>query len=856
MTTTASPEGAFDRERDHERERERAGQRSAEEQLEQIWSDPKGLRGFFAAVNNKPIGNRYLITALAFFFVGGVMALLMRAQLAVPENDFLTPETYNQLMTMHGSTMMFLFIVPFLEGLGTQVVPTMLGTRDMPFPRLTAFGYWCYLLGGLIMYSSFLWGMAPDGGWFAYVPLTNIEYSRDLAIDFWLLGLEFAEIAGIVAATELIIAILKNRAPGMAIHRMPILLWALLVMAVMVLFGFTPVLVASLLLELDRKAGTAFFKPALGGDPVLWQHMFWIFGHPEVYIQFIPAAGIVSTIIPVLTRRRLVGYNLVVLSLVATGFLSFGLWVHHMFAVGLPAMALSIFAAASTVIAIPSGIQVFAWIATIWSGRPSFKAPLLWCLGFLFVFVVGGLSGVMVAMVPFNWQVHDTYFVVAHFHYVLIGGVVFPVFAALYYWLPNITGKLLNERLGAWNFWLTFLGFNLAFFPMHITGLMGMPRRVYTYSEGLGWGALNMISTVGAFMVGVGFLLFVVNFFWSQRRGQDAGKNPWSADTLEWAPGSPNPPYSFRRVPIVRSRHPLWDQENLEEGDERTKEAVELLADWPLTWRAGFVTSTLDGRLQEIHRLPLPSIWPTVMAFGLGAVVVATLFDAHWWLIPALIVTLAGLFGWAAQDYRGEMDPEKVAAFERLGIQVSPWGSVIVARWLTVLSLIILGVVTGTFLFAYFYIRVQHDAWPIGGIPGHDMLLPLVAAALVAVSVAPLLWQRAQGRRSTGPMKIGLGLSTILGLAALAVQGYAYTLPGFAWGLNAYTSLFYLLGGYQLLILASAIVGSGFAQYVVWRGGYEPRYEVSDQTMSWLWYFAAANWLIISATLYLTPYLT
>ncbi|MFL5541851.1 MAG: cytochrome c oxidase subunit I, partial [Longimicrobiaceae bacterium] len=534
------------------------------ERLRAAWAFPRRF-GFFTEVNNTHIGLLYIATGLVFFLAAGALALLMRIQLAYPGNTFLDAETYNQFFTMHGTVMMFLFAVPVVEAVAVFLLPGMLGTRDMPFPRMSSLGYWCYALGGVMVFSSLFFRVAPDGGWFMYPPLTGPEHSPGLNTDVWVLGLGFVEISAVAAAVELVVGILKTRAPGMTLSRMPIFAWYMLVTAAMIMIGMPTVIAADILLELERAFGMPFYDPARGGDPLLWQHLFWLFGHPEVYIIFLPAAGMVSMMLPTFARTRLVGYTWLTLSALSVGFLSFGLWVHHMFTTGLPLLSLSFFSAASSAIAIPMGIQVFAWIATLWEGRPVLRVPMLFILGFLCIFTIGGVTGVMVAAVPYDWQVHDTYFVVAHFHYVLIGGMLFPLFAAIYYWTPVATGRLLSERVGRWAFWLMFVGFNAAFLPMHLTGLRGMPRRVYTYPVGMGWDALNLVTTVFSFVFAAGVLLVVLDFVRHLRRGRPAGDNPWGAPSLEWM--STTTSHGFRSLVPITSRYPLWEQETLRDDE-------------------------------------------------------------------------------------------------------------------------------------------------------------------------------------------------------------------------------------------------------------------------------------------------
>jgi cytochrome c oxidase subunit 1 len=604
--------------------------------LQHIWRTPSGWLGSMTSVDHKVIGRRYILTAFAFLILGGLLAALMRLQLAGAERRLLSPDLYNQVFTMHGSTMMFLFAVPVMEAFAVYFVPLMVGTRNIAFPRLNAFSYWIFLFGGCFLWIAFLFSVGPDVGWFAYVPLSSLQYSPTKRADVWAQMITFTEIAALAVAVEIVVTVFKQRAVGMTLDRIPVFVWAMLVTSFLVLFAMPSIMVASTSLILDRLVNTHFYDTASGGNVLLWQHLFWFFGHPEVYIIFIPGTGMVSMIIATFAQRPVVGYTIIILSLIATGFLSFGLWVHHMFVTGLPQLGASMFTASSMLIAVPSGLQIFCWLATLWDGRPVYRTPLLFVLGFFVIFVVGGLSGVMVASVPIDMQVHDTYFVVAHFHYVLIGGAVFPLVGAVYYWFPKITGRMLSERLGRWNFWLAFISFNVAFFPMHILGLMGMPRRVYTYTPEMGWDHLNYLSSAGAALFAVSFALLIANIIISLRRGEPAGDNPWDASTLEWATSSPPPPYNFSRIPVVTHRDPLWaDGGNLP-----------VVAGLSVERREVLLSSIADAEPHTREASPEPSIWPLLTAIATTIFFIGSIFTpwAAVWGTPPIAIALIGWF--------------------------------------------------------------------------------------------------------------------------------------------------------------------------------------------------------------------
>ncbi|HEU5210105.1 MAG TPA: cytochrome c oxidase subunit I [Longimicrobiales bacterium] len=829
--------------------------RAEQERFEQTWSAPKGLIGKLRTINNIPIAQRYMITAFMFFLFGGVMGLLMRIQLGTPENTFLDAETYNQLFTMHGTTMMFLFVIPFIEAIANYVMPLLLGTRDLPFPRLTALSYWTYVLGGIFLYSSFLFGAAPDGGWFAYVPLTNREYSPAINMDWWDIGLSVAEVAAMGAAAELIVAILRTRAPGMSLNRMPVFVWAMLITAFMIIFAFTPLIVGTAMLELDRKGLTSWFVPEAGGEPLLWQHLFWVFGHPEVYIMFIPAVGIVSHLVQVFARRPLVAYPLVILALLATGFISFGLWVHHMFTTGLSPTAMGFFAAASTIIAIPTGIQMFSWIGTLWTGRPVWRTPLLFVIGFLVIFTLGGVTGVMVGSVPFDLQAHDSYFIVAHFHYVLIGGVVFPLVGGLYYWLPKITGRMTSERLGRWNFWMMFVFFNVAFFPMHVSGILGMPRRVYTYAGGTPLDTLNMISTIGAVGFALGVLLFVVNVLWSLKNGEEAGDDPWQADTLEWSQSSPPPQAQFPALPVVRSRHPLWEQDSLEPEDPKLKRQLDDF-DWkPIGWRGTLIVTVQDARPLAIAQIPGPSIWPFIMSIAFVFLFAGALLDSAALAGIGGVATLIALFGWFWPDDAGRQAladfPEHDEDPDRLPLAVA--GPISSGFWGTLVFLTIMATALLTLVASYYYVGEGPSPWWPAFTPDNAWTAAAVLLLAVLAAGAMFMGVRRIQRDATPALGAPLAVAFAATVATVPLLWRAWSGSGLAAATDAHASAVLFLICFQILLhlVLAAMLGAGLA-WALFAAGDRRGRGVAWNAALVAWFVAPA-WLISAFTIYLSP---
>ncbi|TIS96422.1 cytochrome c oxidase subunit I [Mesorhizobium sp.] len=824
------------------KERSREEYKAQEERLRTVWANPTGWR-YWTSVNNFQIGLWYGSAAFTFMLFAGALALLMRLQLAVPDNDFLSADFFNQAFTLHGTVMMFLFAVPIFEAVAIFLLPPMLGAREMPFPRLGAFSFWSFFLGGIFVCGSIFFNAAPSSGWFMYPPLATDKELSGIGADIWLLGLSFIEVASIAAAVELIVGIMKCRAPGMRINLMPLFAWYLLIVAGMILFAFPPLIAGDLLFEMERMFDWPFFDAARGGDPLLWQHLFWIFGHPEVYIIFLPAIALVAMIVPTFSQRPIVGYSWIVLAAVGTGFLSFGLWVHHMFATGLPQISLAFFSAASEAVAIPTGVQIFVFIATMLAGRVIFSTPMLFGAGGLAIFVIGGLTGVMVALAPFDWQAHDTYFVVAHLHYVLIGGMLFPVVAGLYYYYPLIDAKKLSDRLGRLAFWLMFCGFNIAFFPMHLSGLRGMPRRVFIYPAEIGWDWLNLISTAGAFIFAAGVLVVVFDALRPKHRQPRGELNPWNAGTLEWI-SEPKENWGVRSIPIVRSRYPLWDQKDLA---RKINEGRYYLPDAEEGWREGLVTSVLDAEPIQVLRVGGTSHVTIVSALSLGAAFIALTF--HWWIATALaaITCFCAVLYWL---WTGTAEiPEKPEKDVGLGLSLPLYasGPDSVGWWAMFITMMGDGTAFASLVFGYFFYWTIHADFT-AGIAGPDGAWSLAAAAMFAAAWALMVAARMFNRRNATAATRGLLVLSLLTTVGASAAGLAGPWsPGMDPTRHVYPAIVWIL---VLWVLAHAAVGTVMQAYCLARslaGRLTPKHDIDLCNVVLYWHF-----LLIAAVITFT----
>lgn len=810
-------------------------------QLQQAWAVPRGIR-YWTEVNNTQIGVWYAATAFFFFLFAGVLALLMRTQLAVPGNELLEPGTYNQFMTMHGSAMMFLFAVPILEAVAIILLPDMLGARDLPFPRLSAFGFWSFLFGGLFVAGSVLFGAGPEAGWFMYPPLTSDTSQSGIGADIWLLGLSFIEIASIAAAVELITGVLKCRAPGMRLDLMPPYAWYLLVVGAMILLAFPPLIVGDLMLEMHRAFDWPFFDAARGGDPLLWQHLFWVFGHPEVYIIFLPAVALLTMIVPTFSRTPLVGYPWVVLAAISTGFLSFGLWVHHMFATGLPSLSLGLVSAASEAVTIPAAIQVFALIGTVLVGRKLRSVPMLFAGGALAIFVLGGLTGVMVAIAPFNWQAHDTYFVVAHLHYVLFGGMVFPLFAGIYYYYPKITSRLMSERAGRVAFWLMFAGFNIAFLPMHVTGLAGMPRRVFTYSSDLGVDGLNLVSTIGAFVLAAGVALVAVDALRSLVRGRPAGANPWEAGTLEWMQSLPGTSKVIRCVPVIETRYPLWDQPGLE---QRVARGGYHLPDAPGRLRETLVTTVVGAEPLQCLRVPGPTPLTILAAAALATTFIAATFHWTWVAGVAALVTLALILAWLWTG-TGRIPAEPMRDVG-MGLSLPTYlsGPVSIGWWAMLITLLADQAAFVTLVFSEFYFWTVSIPYPPPGTPAPSTVL-LVTALLLGAAAWSLVAtaRRLLARERPGPARLALLTGAALSLACAAALAASVRDPGIDPTSSAGAAMAATFVLWCAIHLAVGFVMLVFCAFASLRGRLDAIHDGDIRIVQLFWHFLAFTLLV------------
>lgn len=768
--------------------------------LTAIWASEPGFKGWFSTVNHTDLGRMFLATAFFFFFIGGLLAMLIRAQLATPHSAFAGPDIYNQIFTMHGTIMMFLFAIPTFEGLAVYLLPKMLGTRDLAFPRLTAYGFWCYAFGGSMMLVSMVFGIAPDGGWFMYPPLSGAIHSPGINTDFWLIGITFVEISAIAAAVEITVSILKYRAPGMSLDKMPIFAWYALITALMILTGFPPLILGSILLEVERAFGFPFFQAELGGDSLLWQHLFWLFGHPEVYIIFLPAAGVISTVLPVMCRTPLLGYGWIVAAALALAFLSFGLWVHHMFTTGIPHMGLAFFSAASTLVAVPTGMQIFAWIGTIWKGRPELHLPMLHLLGFFFTFVIGGLTGVMVAVVPFDWQAHDTAFITAHLHYVLFGGFVFPIFAGIYYWMPHFTGRKRFFYLGEFAFALVFIGFHVTFLAMHWVGLLGQRRRISTYAPEDGWTAINLISSVGSFVLAIGIAMILIDVFLHALTASRGRRNPWRAGTLEWAMITPAPAYNFASLPHVTDRNPLTIEPDL---------AVQLakgegyLGTPRNTWRETLTVEVASGK-PDMHVIyPANTRLPILMSAVTGIFFLSLLLKFYW-TVPVAVVGVAILaWKWVwSLGRQDDMDTVPVGQdihlpnFAMTDRPPGWWGSVFLLTANATLF--------GSLLFGFAFLWTVAPGWP-----PPDWFPPSMSAlglGIIGAGLGPIAMRYAtQNNRNGGTPLASLTL-TLAGAVLVAIACAAMMAHTPAPTSHAYAATLFVLGSYGLFHAALGIL--------------------------------------------------
>jgi cytochrome c oxidase subunit I len=844
-TATAAPAAAPPPQASAASGAQAAQEHAIETRLLALWRTEPGLYGWFGTVDHKKIGKRYLVTAFTFLVVAGIEALVMRAQLARPDAGLLKPEEYNQLFTMHGMTMIFWYASPILSGFANYLIPLMLGARDMAFPRLNAFTYWTFLLSGLFLYGAVPFGESPHGGWFAYVPYTTSQYSPGLGMDFYALSLIFLTISTTAGAINFLVTIFRHRAPGMSLSRMPLFMYSTSTISAAIVFSLPALTVACVFLELERRWGFHFYDPRHGGDPVLWQHLFWFFGHPWVYVIFLPATGMISMLLPVFSRRPIVGYPYVALATVMTGLVGFGVWVHHMFAVGMSFASMSFFSAASMTISIFSTVQVLAWIATVWKGRPVLTTSMLFALGFIANFIIGGLNGVVTAIVPFDWQVHDTYFVVTHLHYVLIGANVFPVFAALYFWVPKMTGRLMNEVWGRVSFALMFIGFNVAFFPMHILGVLGMPRRIWTYPADKGWGGLNLLVSIGSGVLALGVLVTIANFFASLRRGARAGKNPWNADGLEWSTTSPPEVYGSTHIPTIVSRHPLWD-EHEEEADPRGERVLD-------GGRFTVSTTAVDAAPVGLARMPEDTLTPVLAGLALTGLFTALLARQLWVAAGAAAATLLVFAAWMQPQTRKEEDKRREA---RAASPEAPVPEPLVAdldrKRGTAGMCLFIATELALFVMLFFgYYRL--GPWPTEQPP--KLRYALIMLGVLVLSSIVLHWgesllKKGELRRARRAL---LG-TILLGVGFMTLQLFEYVdhLKTLTPQSGSYGSIFYTITSFHGAHLALGFLMLAYVLFLPAGPTARPPHRAYENASRY-WHFVDFVWVFIVALLYVVP---